>query len=129
MGIFAVMGRARARLPLTPGERALLKLAQGLLVSGVIAALLTAGHALESDGPVAWRRVVLASAVAALVAVLNALAKYYRAQGDTPISEALAYLANQAEQRGGRNAAKVPLVPPASGDEGGALPPGGIALN
>lgn len=116
--MFGMMNRARAKLPLTPGERALLKLAQGFLVTGLVAALLTAGHALEGDGPVEWRRVLFASAVAALVAVLNALAKYFTAQGDAPIGDALAYLAGEAQRMAGRNAPKTPLTPPDTGNIG-----------
>jgi hypothetical protein len=114
--MFGTLNRARAKLPLTPGERALLKLAQGFLVTGLVAALLTAGHALEGDGPVEWRRVLFASAVAALVAILNALAKYFTAQGDAPIGDALAYLAGEAQRLAGRNALKTPLTPPDTSD-------------
>lgn len=89
--------RARARLPLTPGERAALKLGQGLALTALMAALVTAGHALEGTGTTDWRRIGFAAGVAALVAVLNALAKYFTAQGDAPLADALALLAAEAE--------------------------------
>lgn len=98
MPIVTTIQRARARLPLTPGERALLKLGQGLALAALMAALVTAGHALEGSGPVDWRRIAFAAGVAALVAILNALAKYFTAQGDVPLADALALLATEAAQ-------------------------------
>lgn len=104
----ATMQRARAKLPLTPGERAWLKLAEGLALTAVLAALVTAGHALEGSGPVDWQRVGFAAGVAALVAVLNALAKYFTAQGDAPLADALTLLASEAAARGETSTASIP---------------------
>lgn len=115
MAIFDILARARAGKVLTPAERALLKLLQGLGLSAVVAGLLAAGHALAADGPIDGRRLVLAVGVSSLVAVLNALAKYYTARGDAPLAVALSLVADQAEQRAGLNDIKIPLEAVAAG--------------
>lgn len=83
-----LFARAANNLPLTPEERALLKLAQGAIITGVIAVLgvltpLIASGKLEFTQPT-----LIAVCVAFAVAVLNAVAKLFSAKGD-PLSTAI----------------------------------------
>jgi hypothetical protein len=76
--------RASAYATLTPGERALLRLAEGLLCAGLVAALPVIADAL-SHQPVNWGDLGRAALAAAATAMLLALNKYLRAHGDPPI--------------------------------------------
>jgi hypothetical protein len=80
----SLWGRARAYAALTPGERALLRLAEGLLCAGLVAALPIIADAL-SQQPVNWSDLGRAALAAATTAMLLALNKYLRAHGDPPI--------------------------------------------
>jgi hypothetical protein len=86
-----LLQRARRHEPLTPGERALLRLLEGLVCTALVAALPVAADALGSAG-VNWADVGRAALAAAAVAVLLALAKYARAQGDPALGDALGEL-------------------------------------
>jgi hypothetical protein len=81
----SLWGRARAYATLTPGERALLRLAEGLLCAGVVAALPVIAEAL-SQQPVHWSDLGRAALAAAATAMLLALSKYLRAYGDPPVA-------------------------------------------
>jgi hypothetical protein len=87
-----LFARARAYAPLTPGERALLRLIEGLACAALVAALPVVADAL-GRGPVRWDDVARAALAAAAVAVLLALAKYARAQGDPALGTVLAEVA------------------------------------
>ncbi len=76
--------RARARLALTPAERALLRLMEGLLCAGLVAAAPIVAQALGQQS-VNWGDVARAALAAAATAILLALTKYARAQGDPPL--------------------------------------------
>lgn len=80
--------RARRHEPLTPGERAFLRLIEGLVCAALVATLPVVADALGSAG-VNWTDVGRAALAAAAVAVLLALAKYARAQGDPALGDAL----------------------------------------
>lgn len=84
--------RARAHTALTPGERALLKLIEGLLCAGVVAALPVISGALGHSG-VHWADVARTALAAGSVAALLALAKYAKAHGDPLLGDALAGVA------------------------------------
>ena len=77
--------RARAYAGLTPGERALLRLGEGLLCAGIVAALPILAQALAQQS-VNWNDVGRAALAAAATAILLALNKYLRAHGDPPIA-------------------------------------------
>ncbi len=79
--------RARAGATLTPAERALLRLAEGLLCAGLVAAAPVLAQALSQQG-VNWGDVARAALAAAATAILLALTKYARAQGDPPLAPA-----------------------------------------
>jgi len=78
--------RAAQRQALTPAERALLRLLEGLLCTTLVAALPVVAQAL-SRGAVNWDDVGRAALAAAAVAVLLALTNYARAQGDPPLND------------------------------------------
>lgn len=88
-----LFARAGAYAHLTPGERALLKLIEGLACAGLVAALPIVAGALTSSGAVNWADVGRAALAAAAVAVLLAIAKYAKAHGDPPIGPAVAQAA------------------------------------
>ncbi|HEX2348925.1 MAG TPA: hypothetical protein VHI51_10880 [Ktedonobacterales bacterium] len=77
--------RARAYAALTPGERALLRLAEGLLCAGLVAALPVIAAALGHQ-PINWSDLGRAALAAAATAMLLALNKYLRAHGDPPLT-------------------------------------------
>ena len=85
MNTSSLWSRARAYATLTPGERALLRLMEGLLCAGVVAALPVIAEAL-SQQPVNWSALGRAALAAATTAILLALSKYLRAHGDPPIT-------------------------------------------
>ncbi|MGH2484647.1 MAG: hypothetical protein ACRDHE_01415 [Ktedonobacterales bacterium] len=84
-----LFARARANVTLSPGERALLKLIEGLLCAVVVAALPALAGALGHNG-VLWSDVARTALAAGAVAVLLALAKYAKAHGDPALGDALA---------------------------------------
>lgn len=79
--ILTLLQRAHARAALTPAERALLRLAEGLLCAALVAATPIIAQALGQQG-VNWGDVGRAALAAAATAILLALVKYARAQGD-----------------------------------------------
>ncbi|HEY7850561.1 MAG TPA: hypothetical protein VIC27_10885 [Ktedonobacterales bacterium] len=81
----SIWGRAQAYAALTPGERALLRLTEGLLCAGLVAALPIIADALGQQ-PVNWGELGRAALAAAATAVLLALNKYLRAHGDPPLA-------------------------------------------
>lgn len=85
MDIVGIWRRAQTYAGLTPAERALLRLAEGLLCAGMVAALPIIADALSQQA-VNWSDVGRAALAAAATAMLLALNKYLRAHGDPPIS-------------------------------------------
>ena len=77
--------RARAHAALTPAERALLRLLEGLLCAALVAAAPIIAQALGQQR-VNWSDVGRAALAAVATAILLALTKYARAQGDMPPS-------------------------------------------
>lgn len=76
-----LLRRAAAYQPLTPIQRALLRLLEGLAATALVAALPIIADAL-SRGEVNWPDVGRAALAAASVAVLLALTKYAKAHAD-----------------------------------------------
>ncbi|HET9109688.1 MAG TPA: hypothetical protein VFN78_02570 [Ktedonobacterales bacterium] len=87
MNLLTLFSRARANLALTPSERALLKLAQGLLITFVVA-VCTQVSALASTGglDLTNHNTLLLLAGAGVAAVLAALHKLSSAAGDPLLS-------------------------------------------
>ena len=87
MNLLTVFQRAALNLNLTPGERAFLKVAKGVLVVGLVAALgvlapLISGGNFHGLSP----QVVQAMVGAAASAMYFAVEKLFTAKADTPIA-------------------------------------------
>lgn len=106
-----LFGRARAYAPLTPAERAVLRLFEGLACAALVAALPVIAQAL-AHGPVNWPDVGRAALAAGAVAVLLALAKYARAHGDPALGDALAASAATLGPQTASRPANEPPAPP-----------------
>ncbi len=76
--------RANAYAPLSPAQRALLKFLEGLLFTGVVAALPLVIAAFTQTS-VDWGIVARAALAAFITAILMTLLKYLRALGDPPL--------------------------------------------
>ena len=87
-----LFARARAYQPLSPTERAVLKLVEGIGCVALVAALPVVAEALGHQN-VNWSDVAHTALAAASVAVLLALAKYAKAQGDPLLADALGSVA------------------------------------
>ena len=113
----SLFSKANAGLSLTPGERAALKLVQGFILAGLVAALPVLAQLLAAQ-TVNWSDVARIAGGTFAVAVLMAVAKWFSAQGDTPLDAPLAAVAENAATQiataTGLNAAKVPIVEPVS---------------
>jgi hypothetical protein len=81
LGLF---GRARAGMALTPAERAVLRLIEGVLLAGMVAAAPVVAHALAGQHPDLVNALHVGLS-AFCVAALGAILKYVRAFGDPPI--------------------------------------------
>ena len=90
-----LFARASAYEQLTPAERAILRLLEGLVCAGLVAALPILASALGHT-QVNWGDVARAALSAGAVAMLLALAKYARAHGDPMIAGRLDDLASTA---------------------------------
>ena len=84
MNIFA---RAYNGLNLSPGERAFLKLAKGWLYTAGGTGLIALVQYLNSS-QVDWRHLLIGTGSAAGLSLLNAVDKYFTAQGDAPLATA-----------------------------------------
>jgi hypothetical protein len=80
--------RAASYQPLTPFERALLRLVEGLICTALVAALPIVADALASTS-IDWGNVLRAALAAGAVAMLLALVKYARAHADPVLTDAL----------------------------------------
>ena len=111
----SLFSKANAGLNLTPGERAALKLVQGFILAGLVAALPVLAQLLAAQ-TINWADVARIAGGTFGVAVLMAVAKWFSAQGDSPLDAPLAAIAENAATQlataTGLNAAKVPLVEP-----------------
>lgn len=113
----SIFTRAQRYESLAPAERALLRLVEGLASVALVGALTAGAQYLGSPagsglGAVAWAEVARVCAAGAAVAVLLALSKYFKAQGDPALADALSGL-------GTRLAAGDPAQT-AAGAQGGA---------
>jgi preprotein translocase subunit SecG len=89
--------RARAYQPLTPAERAVLRLLETLAYVALIGAATAAAQYFAkpagAGGAINWATVGRVCAAGAALAVLMALAKYFKAHGDPALAGALTSLA------------------------------------
>ena len=98
--MFALFAQARQYAPLSPGQRAILKLAEGLLCAALVAALPVVADAL-ARGAINWSDFGRTALAAAAVAVLLALAKYLKAHGDPQLGATLDTLGAEVADRTG----------------------------
>lgn len=86
MNIFTVFSRAAAGVALTPQERAFLKLVEGVIGVGVVAAIGVLAT-LSASGHLAFNQTTLdAVCGAAFLAMGAAVKKLVSAQGDSPLA-------------------------------------------
>lgn len=108
MNLFA---KANQGLNLTPGERAVLKLIEGFFIAG-LASLAPVVARLAAQQNINWSDELRIVLVTFTVAVLFAISKYFKAQGDAPLATAADALAQEVTNRGGLNDVKQPIVAP-----------------
>ena len=108
--------RARAYQSLSPAERALLRLLEGLASVALIGAATAAAQYLAGPtglgGAVNWGIVAHVCAAGAAVAVLMSLAKYFKAHGDPTLAAALAALGARIAATPDPAAPPNPTAPP-----------------
>ncbi len=102
-----LLQRAKQYQSLTPSERALLRLIEGLVCAALVTALLVVADALGS-ATINWADVGRAALAAACVAVLLALAKYTKAHGDPALGDALGEIGNEIGEKTGVPQADLP---------------------
>lgn len=81
----SIFSRAYHNQPLSPGERAFLKLFKGWVFSGVGGGL-AAGAQVLFNGNADYQHIALVAGGAALLSVINAFDKYWSAQVDAPLA-------------------------------------------
>ena len=86
MNLFTVFQRAHAGLNLTPQERAFLKLVEGLVWTGLVAAVGVLANLLASGAFAFNQATLIAIGSAAVVAILNSVHKLSSASGDPLLS-------------------------------------------
>ena len=113
--MFSLFDRAHRQLNLSPAERAVLKLVEGFLVAGLVAALPVVAQLLAQQS-VDWAQSARIAGGVFVMAVLLAVLKYAKAHGDLPLEEIITPIEQAVE-------AKVPPVPPSATPvpSGGAL--------
>jgi hypothetical protein len=129
--MFSLFARAARYASLTPAERALLRLVEGLVYVALLGAATAcaqylAGHPGASSA-VAWQPVLQACAAGAAVAVLMALAKYFKAHGDPALGDVLAGVAAQVPQAGPADASAGSTTAAAAALASVEAVPGGVA--
>lgn len=93
MNLKSLFSQARSGAPLTPMQRAMLRLVEGLAAVALVAVLPVVASALSQSSP-NWSDVAREALAAAGVAVALAVLKYAKAQGDpllSTVADALAH--------------------------------------
>jgi hypothetical protein len=125
-----ILARARRYESLTPAERALLRLLEGLASVALVGAATAAAQYLASPAgaglsALSWPTIARVCAAGAAVAVLLAVAKYFKAHGDPSLAGTLATLAQRvadsAGVAGSPPAAPPPPAAPSGPESGGPL--------
>lgn len=91
--------RAAANLNLSPCERALLKTLQSFIITVLIAGLLEAASYINSTGPISWQHLVYVMLIAIIFSLAHGIAKFFMAQGDTPLGAAIEAVTEAAEKK------------------------------
>lgn len=98
--------RAFANHNLTPGERAVLKTLQSLIIGAIITALFAAASFLSKPGSVDIHDLIYVVVIALIFSLAHGIAKFVTASGDAPLGAAIEAVTDAAEQ-------KIPPIPPA----------------
>lgn len=96
MNLLTLFARARANLALTPSERALLKLAQGLVITFVVAVCTQVSALASTGGFTLDHNTLLLLAGSGVAAVLAALHKLSSASGDPLLSAVVGAVESEA---------------------------------
>jgi uncharacterized membrane protein len=91
--------KAAANLNLTPGERALLKTLQSLLITAIIAGLIAGATYLNNPEPINWQHLGYIVIIAIVFSFAHGIAKFITAQGDTPLGVAIESVVEGVEKR------------------------------
>ena len=85
--MLSLLARAHLFQKLTPGERALLRALEYLLVSAIVAGLVAVGPLISTQNvaSINWTAVLSAFATAAVMALYAGVSKYFKAFGDPPL--------------------------------------------
>jgi hypothetical protein len=88
--MLSLLERAHFYENLSPGERALLKIVEGLLISAVIAGVAAALPIVSTQNvnAINWSAVLAAFVAPALKTLYDGVAKYFKAFGDPPLERA-----------------------------------------
>jgi hypothetical protein len=88
--MFSLLQRAHLYTNLTPGERALLKIVEGLIVSAIIAGIVAALPAVSTQNlsAINWMAVGSVFAAAAGKTLYDGVSKYFKSFGDPPLPPA-----------------------------------------
>jgi hypothetical protein len=81
--------KAAARLNLTPTERAILKLIESLIYVAGFNVIVAAAQYIENNQQINWAFMLKLVIAQAILAVVMALSKYFKAQGDPAIAAAI----------------------------------------
>ena len=115
-----IFARARSYQSLTPAERAFLRLLEGLASVALVGAATAAAQYLSSPagaslGSLDWPLIARVCVAGAAVAVLMAVAKYFKAHGDPALADALGALATRLAGEAGASGTS-PANPPTPAD-------------
>lgn len=128
MNLRTLFSRARANLALTPSERALLKLLQGLLITFVVA-VCTQVSALASTGALRLdHNTLLLLAGSGVASVLAALHKLSSASGDPLLSAVVSAIESEAGKYVPLHQQSAPVSAPSVVAPSAALPADGSAI-
>ncbi|GAC1464849.1 MAG: hypothetical protein PVSMB2_31150 [Ktedonobacteraceae bacterium] len=94
-----IIQKAQINANLTPGERALLKTLQSLLLTAITAGLLAAGGYIMAPGMIDTQRLIDIVIAAIVLSLAHGVAKYVTAQGDAPLGTAIEEVTQAVEKR------------------------------
>jgi hypothetical protein len=123
--MLSIFARARSYRSLTPAERAFLRLLEGLASVALVGAATAAAQYLSSPAPAGlgaldWALIARVCVAGAAVAVLMAVAKYFKAHGDPALADVLGVLATHLAAEARASGASSADPPTLAGPPGAA---------
>src|SRR5258706_12177929 len=97
-----IFSKAAQNLPLTPAQRAFLKLLKGWFYTALGVGIIAGAQYIMGTSLIDWQKLGYIVGTGVLLSILHALDKYWTSQGDTPLA-----LATEAIEQ------KIPAQPPA----------------